>query len=408
MKRFLTLTLAMLMLLSCLCGCTQEKTGADASESMTTPAGTSIDAGAVVARVNGAEILYGQVAQQMASVQAMYQSLAGTLSAEEIMNKLEAEARNVVNKLIDDAILDQKIAEYGLTLTKEEETQAKRQWDAVLENIRGSLRVNYPTMSEEDLDAMVVLTMQNSAISQDMVLSAARKSILTEKLRAAAAEGMQALSENDIQTLYDSLLEEQKAKFDSDPTAFEAAMLGKTVVVYIPRNYRVIQELTVKSSDDVIGLLKQMAQYDNEESNSYEEMLYNEQAIQQKLMDSVRNGCAAGESFAEVCRSVVPGIALKTNYICAATTRFSEAYYNAAMGIPEEGGLADALLPADYGCTLLCWEKSLPAGQIPLEEVREVLSSQLEKEREGEYWKLIRQQWLEEADVTIFEELLAF
>ncbi len=405
MRRILTLTLAMLMLLSCfLCGCAQEKTETAAAET----AADSIQADTVVARVNGTEILYGQVAQQMASVQSMYQSLTGTLSAEEIVEKLEAEAMNVVNKLIDDAILDQKIAESGLTLTKEEEAQAKRQWDAVLENVRASLRVNYPTMSEEDLDAMVILSMQNSSLSQEMVMNAARKSILTEKLRTVAAESMEPVSDAAIQTLYDTLLAEQKTKFDNDPTAFEAAMLGKTVVVYIPRNYRVLQELTVKSSDDVIGLLKQMAQYDNEESDSYEEMLQSEQAIRQSLIDTVRSRCAAGETFAEACRNAIPGVTLKTNYICGATTRFSEEYYNAAMNIPMEGGLADTLLPVDYGCTLLCWERSLGAGQIPLEQVRTVLSEQLNKDAESEHWKNLRQQWLEEAEITVYEELLSY
>ena len=400
MKRILTLTLAMLMLLSCcLCGCAQkeEETSDDA-----------INANTVVARVNGTEILYGQVAEQMVSVQSMYQSLTGSLTAEQIMEKLEAEAKNIVNKLIDDAILDQKIAESGITLTKEEETQAKRQWDAVLENIRASLRINYPTATEEDLDALVILSMQNSSLSQEMVMNAARKSILTEKLRAAAAETMEPVSDMSVQNLYDTLLSEQKTKFDTDPTAFEAAMLGKTVVVYIPRNYRVIQELTIKSSDDVIGLLKQMAQYDNAESDSYEEMLRNEQEIRENLIDTLRQRCAAGEVFAEACRKALPGVALKTNYICSATTRFSEEYYNAAMNIPMEGGLADTLLPVDYGCTLLCWEKTLAAGEIPLDQVRDQLSEQLTKEAESEHWQNLRQQWLEEAEITIYEELLSY
>lgn len=400
MRRILTLTLAVLMLLSCcLCGCAQkeEETSDDA-----------INANTVVARVNGTEILYGQVAEQMVSVQSMYQSLTGSLSAEEIVEKLEAETMNVVNKLIDDAILDQKIAESGLTLTREEEAQAKRQWDAVLENIRASLRINYPTATEEDLDALVILSMQNSSLSQEMVMNAARKSILTEKLRAAAAETMEPVSDMAVQALYDTLLSEQKTKFDTDPTAFEAAMLGKTVVVYIPRSYRVIQELTIKSSDDIIALLKQMAQYDNEESTSYEEMLQNEQETRQRLIATVRQRCAAGETFAEACCNALPGVTLKTNYICSATTRFSEEYYNAAMNIPVEGGLADTLLPVDYGCTLLCWEKTLAAGEVPLDQVRDQLTGQLEKEAESAHWQNLRQQWLEEAEITIYEELLSY
>lgn len=404
MRRILTLTLAMLMLLSCcLCGCAQknEETAAETSADST-------NANAVVARVNGTEILYGQVAEQMASVLSMYQSLTGSLTEEQIMEKLEAEAKNVVSKLIDDAILDQKIAESGITLTKEEEAQAKRQWDAVLENIRASLRINYPTATEEDLDALVILSMQNSSLSQEMVMNAARKSILTEKLRAAAAETMEGVSDVAVQALYDTLLSEQKTKFDTDPTAFEAAMLGKTVVVYIPRNYRVIQELTIKSADDIIALLKQMAQYDNAESTSYEEMLRNEQQTQQRLIDTVRQRCAAGETFAEACRNALPGVTLKTNYICSATTRFSEEYYNAAMNIPVEGGLADTLLPVDYGCTLLCWEKTLAAGEVPLDQVRDQLTEQLTREAESAHWQNLRQQWLEEAEITIYEELLSY
>jgi hypothetical protein len=263
-------------------------------------------------------------------------------------------------------------------------------------------------MSEADQEAMVLLSLQNSSVSEEMVVSSAESSILTRKLREIAAESMAPVAEAAVNELYNTLLDQQKTEFDSDPTAFEAAMLGKTVVVYIPREYRVLQELTVKSADDVIGLLKQMSQYDNDESDSYEEMMQTEQSRRGEVIAAVRSRVEAGDSFAQACAQAAPGVALKTNYICAETTRFSEAYYNAAMSIPAEGGIADTVLPVDYGCTLLCWEKTLAPGQIPVEQVWEELSGRLQKEAETAHWQNLQQQWLEEASVTVYEEMIPY
>lgn len=401
MRKTIALTLALLMLLTTLCGC-----GAQQNAQQTEPEPQAADA--VVARVYDTEIPLSDLALQMASVEAVYQSVSGSISQEQLNERLAAEARNILNNLISDAVLEHQIARHGISLTAEEKAEAQSQWDAVMDQMLAAIRANYPTMSEEDQQAMVILSLQNSSVSEEMVVSSAESAILTRKLRAAAAQSMEPIADEAVNTLYNTLLDQQKTEFDSDPTAFEAAMLGKTVVVYIPQPYRVLQELTIKSSDDVIGLLKQMAQYDNEESDSYEEMLRSEETFRSQLIAAVRSRCENGENFAEVCAQAVPGVTLKTNYICSATTRFSEEYYNAAMSIPAEGRIADTVLPVDYGCTLLCWEKTLSAGPIPLEQVREELHAQLLKEAENTHWQSVQQQWLEEAAVTVFEDVIPY
>lgn len=399
MKKNLALILSLALLLTVFAGCAAEEKPQQTEAAV---------ADAVVARVYDKEIMLSQLAAQMASVEAMYQSVSGSLSAEQLKERLSAEANNVLNNLISNAVLEYQIDAHNITLTKEEQAEAQSQWDAVLEQMLASIRVNYPTMSEEDQKAMVLLSLQNSSVSQEMVISSAESAILTRKLRAAAAQTMAPVTEDAVNTLYKTLLEEQKTEFDSDPTAFEAAMLGKTVVVYIPRSYRVIQELTIKSSDEVIGLLKQMAQYDNDESTSYEEMLQNEQDLRARLVANLRKRCEEGESFAQACAQTVPGVALKTNYICSDTTRFGEVYYNAAMSIPMEGAVSDTVVPVDYGCTLLCWERSLAPGEIPLDQVRSELTGRLQKEAENAHWQSVQQQWLEEAAVTVFEDVIPY
>ena len=45
---------------------------------------------------------------------------------------------------------------------------------------------------------------------------------------------------------------------------------------------------------------------------------------------------------------------------------------------------------------------------VPLEQVRDQLTGQLAKEAESAHWQNLRQQWLEEAEITIYEELLSY
>ena len=78
------------------------------------------------------------------------------------------------------------------------------------------------------------------------------------------------------------------------------------------------------------------------------------------------------------------------------------------MSITAKGGVADAAVPLDFGCYLLCWADTLAAGEVPISEVEEALSAQLLSEKQAEHWKSIQAQWREEAQVTIDEELITY
>lgn len=399
MKKSLTALLAFVLVLTLLLSAC----GESASDET-----TSVDA-TVVARVNGTDILYSDFAVQMASVESIYNSLSDTLSPDEISARLEDEAKIVLNNLINDAILQQKTEEYGITLNEEDEAEVQAAWTAVREKIADSVRANYAAYgySEEDMEAMVEIALTSSSINEEQVVGSARTSILTEKLRSIVVADA-AVADEAVEERYNQLLTEQKTEYDNDLTAFEADMLGKTVVVYIPDTYRVIYEMKLTISEDVQTLLMQLKEYDTEENTSYEDMLASEQAVLLKLIDEIRARCDRGDDFAAIYEKYLDGEEPRLNYITEKSTRFSEEYYNAAISIPSEGMLSESYTQQDYGYTLLYWGDTLAAGEVPLEEVYDALYGQLLEEQQDQYWSEIQTQWYEEAEITVDESLISY
>lgn len=401
MKKRLTVLLTLLLVLTLMLSAC----GESASESNEATSGDTT----VVACVNGTDILYSEFAAQMVSVESIYSSLSGTLSSDEINKKLDAEAKTVLNNLINQVILQQKTEEYNITLTEEDEDEVQAAWTAVREKIAASVKANYAAYgySDEDLEALVEIALTSTSVSEEQVVGSVRTSILTEKLRSAVVAEA-AVADEAVEELYNQLLTEQKTEYDNDLTAFEADMLGKTVVVYIPDTYRVIHEMKLTVSDEVQVLLLQLKEYDTEENTSYEDMLASEQAVMLNLIDEIRSSCAQGEDFTAIYETYLKGESPKLNYITENSLRFSGEYYNAAMSIPAEGKLSESQIQQDYSYTLLYWADTLNAGEVPLEEVYDQLYQQLLEEQQDLYWSETQARWYEEAEITIDESLISY
>lgn len=390
-----SLALVLALLLS---GCAGTRTGDEK------PAPAALDKG-TVAVVNGEAVPYSEFAEQMASVEMLYSSLAGTRGEEEIKTMLEAEAENVLETLILQRVLMQKVEEYGITLTEAEEQEARDAWTEVREKIAASVARNYPDYSGEELEALVQIAVESSNFREETVVQSARQSALLKKLQAAAlSDASLAVSDSAVEERYQERLEEETIQFDTDVTAFEAAMLGKTAAVYIPRPYRVLQELDLRFDDDMLSVLAQLKEYDTEDDDTYETLLASERALLEEKAQAVRARLAGGES-AEALAAEYGG---RVNYICEDTTRFSQDYYDAAFSIGEIGGAADTLIELDNGGTLLCWTGTLSPGPVPLEEAAGRIREEIAAEKRTAAWSAQQSSWRDEAEVVINEELLSY
>lgn len=154
------------------------------------------------------------------------------------------------------------------------------------------------------------------------MVASAVQSALVNKLKEQVAARQPAPSKTEVEASYQQLLEEQKRSFDESPTAFESQALGGGPLVYVPQRYRVLQEIYLRFDDEVIQLLEQMKQYDDEESDSYEEMLALEyQRLREGALPELRRRLEDGTSFASLMEEVKPGSSSTYNYVSENTTR---------------------------------------------------------------------------------------
>lgn len=362
----------------------------------------------IVATVNGEPVYYSAFAEKMVSIEAMYSAMSGTMSADELNQKLTEQANSVLDTFIAQLILEQKAEELGITLTDEQDAAVAAAWTDTQEQFRKTVSANYPTFTGEDLDAMVLLALQSSGLTEEMVTQSARTSALIANLRAQIDAQVSPVSDSEIRETYQTLLQQQQTEFANDITAFESAMLGDAVVVYIPSAHRVIHEWELRYENDVIALLNQLKQIDTEESTAYEDTLAAEQSRTQAQLEKVRSEIADGADFDALYAEKNDGAAPHINYIGAESTRFSEEYYAAAMNIDAEGGLAKKLVATNNGYMLLYWESTLAPGIVPLESVCDRLSEQLLKKKCDENWKAVQAVWRGEAEITIVTDLITY
>ena len=303
----------------------------------------------IVATVNGEPVYYSAFAEKMVSIEAMYSAMSGTMSADELNQKLTEQANSVLDTFIAQLILEQKAEELGITLTDEQEAAVAAAWTDTQEQFRKTVSANYPTFTGKDLDAMVLLALQSSGLTEEMVTQSARTSALIANLRAQIDAQASPVSDSEARETYQTLLQQQQTEFANDITAFESAMLGDAVVVYIPSAHRVIHEWELRYENDVIALLNQLKQIDTEESTAYEDTLAAEQSRTQAQLEQIRGEIVAGADFDALYAEKNDGTAPHINYIGAESTRFSEEYYAAAMNIDAEGSLAKKLVATNNG-----------------------------------------------------------
>ena len=295
------------------------------------------------------------------------------------------------------------------TLTPEEQEEAGQAWDQTIENVTNMVRQDYPDLTGADLDAMVQATLEVSGQEKQTVVDNAARSILVRKLKEQVMSETPRPNRQKVEKFYSSLLAEQREQFDQDVTQFESAMIMGEPVVYVPQDYRVIQEIQLKFDDEVVQLLNQMEQYDTDDSNSYEEMLSLEyQRLQEESISKLYHQLEEGVAFSQLMEDTKPGSSNTFNYVCEDTTRLSQAYQQAALSISRPGETYDTPIQQSRGYTILHWADSLEAGEIPLEEVYDLLEQQLLEEDRNQTWTDLQSQWRQETLVEIFEDRLGY
>lgn len=358
----------------------------------------------IVATVDGDPIMLKQIDEQAATMEMMYQSLGGSLSDDEIAEKILKGKLEILDKLIGEQVIQNKLDSMGIEVTDEIRQKAEESSQATLKTVEEYVKNSYPDLTEPDLEETISMILSSQGLTEESILESAIQKALLDQLSNTIKEEIKQIDETAVKTYYDSLYKEQKTAFDDDISNFERVLLSGKPVIYCPVETRVIKQLYIKFDDDVISLINQLKSYGSEEEAK--KMQEDQYARMTSKVEDIVSRLKSGTLFETIMEELSAGNNETVNYISDLSTRFSDEYKNAAMSIDELGDFSEPI-KVDYGYIILDWAETIKAADpVVFEDVRAELETLLLEDERNAAFESKKQKWIEEADIEIFADRL--
>jgi hypothetical protein len=355
----------------------------------------------IAALVDGKPIFWSQVEAQMTTLNMMYQNLSGSLSDEEIAEKKLKAKSEILDKLIEQLVVQNKLASLGFIVTDEIKTQAEESYQSTVKVIEDYVKKSYPDISKEDLEETAQWILSNQGLSKESIVESAIQNALFDAYKKQIEDETDRMDESAVKAYYNSLYSEQKESFSNDINLYEQALLSGKPVIFRPVETRVIKQLSIPFDDDVIDLINQLNAYGSKDEA--EKMRMDQYDRISAKLNQTMDRLKSGESFDALIEEFSEG-SDAVNYVSEQSTRFSEEFKNAAMSIETLGQFSEPIKTA-YGYLILCWDATLEAADpVAFEDVRADLESLLSEFNRNRAIANQKMQWLKEANIEIFED----
>ena len=374
-----------------------------------------------------------------------------------------AEARaGVVDALIRRTVLENKVAEMGITLSDEEKVTLEQ---AVAETYQGyvdSIKTNYFAETEltgEALDQAVAAQMEELGYpAQEVLLQEEEQTKLQEKLRGDVVKDCE-VTEEESKARYDSRVEDAKANYEMTPAAYGSAVNSGTTTYYTPTGYRYVKHILreiseedaaaiteqegkvseaqsrLSSADVSLASLNEDTEEDTEEEARNREQWLQDKAVAeadltsaqaevdkvkeqayvnlQPTIDEIFQKLADGAEFDALMEEYGedPGMQAspgkETGYlVCEGDTQWVAEFTEAAMALENIGDVSSAVRTG-YGVHILTYVSDAAEGPVPFEDVKATLQSELLTEKQNETYTAMENEWIKEANAKIYLDRLS-
>ena len=370
------------------------------------------------------------VVAEFGDVQIMSNEVIDAYNAEvnrQLLNgqDVSAYADSLMDETLDSIVTEYvkraKAEELGLTtLTAEDEAAIDEAVQARFEQDLAFYTRNNGTMTAEEARADAIESMASDGITEETIRAEIEAEWWEEKLRDYATQNI-TVSDEQIQQTYEDDLAEQRTAYDANPGQYEYARLyGETVVVYNPAGYRTFKQVLipfdVTSSmrvNEIIFTLDSLDETEDAEQiatlNAELDTLYADlETTAAEVLNRVAEGADFDDLIAEYSQDPQYELASVQSdgyYISEASTTYDAAIKTAVMALENPGDVSEPVRTSE-GVHILYFNAEVPAGDIPLDDVRDALEAEaLESQRYDAYEAQLAQ-WVEEANVTYHREVL--
>ena len=427
MKKFITMIIMTALLLTCLSGCIIIQKS-DPTEN-----------GTVVARVNGEAITYDEFYAIYGQYVEMYAAYGYDENDPANAEMFEEIRQGILDELVLEKVLLQQCSEKGYLPLSEADKQEVTELlqadiDAYKESIIANAKANdgenlktdaeYEALAEEEL-----LKFYETTSTYNELFVYKTNDFVINKLKSELTKDI-TVSDTEVEEYYTQSLADQKEAFE-DAAEYEYTYASGETIFYNPEGYRVVSHILLQISTDASNTIKALrteaasaktsAEKETDETKKAE-YLATEKAktdeADKALADALK---ALDTKLAEVMTKINEGEKFtdlideyssdSNNYgegylVGPETTDFVASFTAEALRLQAEGEISSTAIVSDYGYHILKLDKLIPAGDVPLADLKASITETLLSDKITARWQAIQTDLKAAATVDIFTEVL--
>lgn len=202
-----------------------------------------------------------EVAYQLSYMNYIYSMYGMAFDANDPETIAQAQ-QQVIDYLIEEAVLTQKIDELGLSaLTEEEQAALDAQVEAAWTQNLGSVKASYFADTElagEELDAALTAKCEELGVTRESLVKAETAYLLQDKLYNHIVKDV-TVTDEELLAAYTENVEADRATFETTPSAYGARINNaSTTAYYRPAGYRMVKQILVEFTPDDLALLNEV------------------------------------------------------------------------------------------------------------------------------------------------------
>ncbi|MDO4571768.1 MAG: peptidyl-prolyl cis-trans isomerase [Clostridia bacterium] len=398
------------------------------------------------------DITKGEIIDQYEYLVSMYEYYG--MSAPTADADIETMQDSAVEGLVLSKLLLYKAEEAGIALSEEQIAEVEAQVEEEMQYWIESFAAQAESEGAEDVDARTEELFNEALVQSGMDMDMEgyraymRGMIEDEAMASALEESIKAtvsITEEEVESYYDNLLEIQKADYDETPANYRTdketfEMNGGNPVVYAPEGYMRVKTITVSPTEEV--------------SEEYTTLRSELDALEAEfgalsLEDEAGNAARIAEIRTEYAEKKTEADALYEDYIQAAREKINAAYAALQAGesfeaVLEEYGeddmyttypsflekgilmlkegetqmdaeLVEAVLALESGqyseiiqlgdmFYIVMPVGDEPAGTTPLEDVYETVEEMARAEKAETFWNEQQESWGNDTELVVYHE----
>jgi parvulin-like peptidyl-prolyl isomerase len=369
---------------------------------------------------------------------------------------------SAITALIQQAVVAKKVIELGFdTFTEEELAKIQTTVDDTYAGYVSSVTTKYfadTTLTGDDLDKAVAEKMTELGYSDKDTLLASQKATEAEaKLKASVVKDV-AVTDEEIQTEYDSKVAAAQASYTETLSQFGTDVNNGTTIYYRPAGYRYVKnilrkfsdtdsttisdletQLTDKQSDldtnaTSIAALPADATTDTEDQAKSRTDLTAQKAeleaaiadLQTQLaavkktayatlqptVDEIEAKLTAGDDFDALMAEYGEDTGMQSDPaktdgypVCAGDTNYVDAFTEAAMTLIKVGDVSAPFI-TDYGIHIVKYVSDITEGAVPLADLTDTIRASLLSTKQDDQYNTIVSQWVTDANAKIYKDRL--